>query len=119
MPTGTRPGRTLKIRIVKLGGDQVCELNINSSENVWNLHHLVRKLTNVYDRQFDLVHSERGAIMGLQKDYGSMAFARLQRRKLHNLRIRSRCTFIQLIHPRELDADGDAIPILLSETDDE
>ena len=117
MPRGTRPGRTLGIRIVRLGGHATFDLKINSNCNAGDLHHAVRKLTGVYDNAFDLVLPCRGAIFGLQKDYGTVEFDRMSTRKLCNLRIRNGCTIIQVINQRELDDDGHEMPVLLSDRD--
>ena len=113
MPTGTRPGRWLSLRVVTVAGEQM-QLTIRSDALVRELHHEVRILTK-QTHAFDIVHTARGAIFGIQTDYGSKEWWETSKKKLCNLRVRTGDVITQVVHAPSLGIDGDELPALVSD----
>ena len=115
MPTGTRPGRLLSLRIVNMAGEEM-QLSICSDKHVWELHHEVRLLTKC-GCAFDLVHNERGMIFGAEAEYGSRENNQSKKKKIGNLRVRTGAVITQVVLPPPIGDDGEQMPYLMSDCD--
>ena len=80
MPNATRPGRVLTLRIASMGGEFPNKLNILACANVRELHHQIRKLVSLRGA-FDMVHQNKGAIFGVEEDFGSREYAERRRKR--------------------------------------
>ena len=115
MPTGTRPGRWLSLRVVTVAAEEM-QLIIRSDQLVKELHHEVRILTK-QTHAFDIVHTARGAIFGIEADYGSKEWWEASKKKLCNLRVRTGDVITQVVLAPSLDIDGEEMPALLSDSE--
>ena len=113
MPAGTRPGRWLSLRVVTLAGEEM-QLTIRSDQLVKELHRAVRIMTK-QTHAFVIVHNERGAIFGIETDYGSKEWWETSKKKLCNLRVRTGDVITQVVHAPSLGIDGDELPALVSD----
>ena len=64
-----------------------------------------------------MIHQNKGAIFGLEADYGSQEYFKRHRTKLYRLHIKSDEVIQVILHQNVLDDEGDEIPALVSDSE--